>query len=175
MKREILFIDSQINEGRHRVAASINEHYSVDLGKPVVTIPILNGGMFFYVDLVRELTFPLETGIISTSHYPNGREVRNLSIKYFDADIKDRKVLLVDEICYTGHTLLYLKNLLLEQGALEVKTAVLLNQPKEHERIMHIPDWAALNYYGKEWSVGQGMDLKGLYRNSKNIFYFKED
>ena len=166
----ILFDRDTIAESISEIAEQINKYYEY-ISEPLMIVPVLNGGIFFYVDLVRQLTFPNEMGVISTSHYPNGKEVRDLEIKFLDAVVEGREVMLVDEICYTGKTLLELQHLLLSKGAIDVTTAVLLNQPKEHENIIHIPKWAALEHIGKEWVFGQGMDLKGLHRNKLDIEY----
>jgi hypoxanthine phosphoribosyltransferase len=171
----ILFSKKEIEKNIVRVATQINNYYiRKNSAKSPVIIPILNGGVYFYVDLARQLTINHEMGVISTSHYPNGKEVRELSLEFVKASIPGRNILLVDEICYTGSTLLYLRDLLLEQGAAEVKTVVLINQPKEHEHIIHIPDWAALEYHGKEWIAGYGMDFMGHHREEQNIFYLKQ-
>lgn len=182
MPRKIVFTKDQIQEQLKNTAFSINFYYNnlqtrdrLDTGysNPVVVIPILKGGIFYYVDLVRHLSFQNEMGLISTSKYANGYpSEQEFSLKYFDAFVSKRRVLLIDEICFTGETLEKTSKYLLEEcGASEVKTSVLINQVIEPDNKKIIPDWPVMNYHGKEWVYGYGMDLKGLYRNLEDIVY----
>ena len=117
---------------------------------------------------MRLLKFPVETGVIDANHYPNGKEQREVEVTYLNFNIKNKRILLIDEICFTGETLKALKDLLIFSGAKEVKSVVLVDQPNEHA--VNLPDWSVLPYYGKGWLVGYGLDLNGLYRNIEDIY-----
>lgn len=168
---EVVFDTEEIEVAISEVAEKINSFYSKSSSHfPVVTIPVLKGGMFFYVDLAKKLEFPMEVGVVSTSHYPNGEQVNSPVINFIDAQIKGRDLLLVDEICYTGKTLEFLKQHLFSLGAASVKTVCLIDQPNEHKDLPKVLDWSAITYYGNDWLWGYGMDLKGLHRNTTKIY-----
>lgn len=154
-----------IQNNIERVAKELDLYYSNSIP---LAIPILNGGIFFFVDLVREMNIETEMGIISTNHYGEAEiPFENVHFRYQDASVKNRKVLLIDEICFSGKTLEYIKERFLEQGALEVKSAVLINHIREGK--VYTPDWWAVEYEGNDWLYGYGMDLDGLHRDKLDI------
>lgn len=163
---KIVFSHLEILDRLDGLSSKINNHYQNS--EPVVVIPILNGGVFFYVDLVRKLTFPTLMGVIATSKYANGYPSnQEFLFKYLDADVVNKSVLLVDEICFTGETLNQVKTKILEMGAKDVKTAVLVNHIRDGR--VHVPDFSLIDYTGDAWLYGYGMDIKGLHRNACDI------
>ena len=136
--------------------------------KPLIVIPILNGGIFFFVDLYRELRLKKEMGIISTNHYGKAEvPFKSVKLRYCDADVEGKNVLLVDEICFTGKTLQNVKEIFLNEGALDVKSVVLVDHIRDEK--IYSPDWSAVEYYGDAWLYGYGMDIDGLYRELMDI------
>ncbi len=159
----ILYTEQYIKEKIARLGVDINEYYKKKVD-PVIAVVALKGGTFFYVDLVRNFQFPVEMGVISTSHYPNGLPGNaEVEINFVDADVFGKNVLLVDEICFTGKSLNVMKNVLQNRGAQEVRTVVLVDQNKPDA--IHSPTWAAIQYDGDGWLYGYGMDINGLHRN----------
>ena len=77
--------------------------------------------------------------------------------------VKGRSVLLVDDILDTGRTLEAVSAKLLELGAREVKTCVLLTKDKERAAEVEA-DYSAFEI-GDEFVVGYGLDYDGKYRN----------
>lgn len=168
-----LYNATEVQDAIRKLSLQINEHYANET-EPVMTVAAMNGGVFFYVDLVRCLKFPVEMGVIATSHYPNGFPAqKDVSLKYVDANVQRKNVLLIDEICFTGKSLVQMKQILLSHGAKEVKTAVLVDQKKPES--VHRPDFAAIEYTGDKWIAGMGMDINGLHRNVPEIFYFEKE
>ena len=97
-----LLDENQLNEGVEKLAESINSHYG---DKPLTIICILTGSIVLGADLIRKLRMPLRVGVLQTSSY-QGTERGELTINSeMMLDIKDREVLLVDDIFDTGHTL----------------------------------------------------------------------
>lgn len=166
----VQFNKEEVQSSITKLAERINHlHGSLDC---LLCIPILKGGMYFAVDLTRQLTMPIELGVIATSHYSKGTNSKEpLTINYIDCDVEGKHVLLMDEICFTGETLKQTVELLLQKGAKAVYTAVLIFQRKDGR--VFTPDYYALNYYGEEWLVGMGMDQNGAYRNYSDIIYIE--
>lgn len=156
-----------IKENLTQIANSITSYYK-ELDTIPLVIPILNGGIFFFVDLVRAISIDTEMGLLSTNHYGAAETpFPYVRFRYQDADVSDRHVLVVDEICFTGKTLQYAKEKLLKEGAKEVKTVSLVNHLRENR--VSEPDWYVVTYRGKEWVYGYGMDLNGLHREKMDI------
>ena len=78
-------------------------------------------------------------------------------------DVKDRHVLIMEDIVDTGRTLKYLMDLLADRGAKSIKVCSLLNKP-EGRKVDVDPDYVGFTV-PKEFLVGYGLDYKGFYRN----------
>jgi hypoxanthine phosphoribosyltransferase len=132
-------------------------------GTPLCLCPLLDGGMIFAADLMREIELPLELLPLKASSYgdsttSSGRVRLPWGIP---ADVRGKEILLVDDILDTGRTLQTLKAQLLDAGALSVRSCVLLR--KEYSKDL------PADYIGFEipdkFVVGYGLDLAGKFRN----------
>jgi len=139
-------------------------------GKKLCICPLLDGGMVFAADLMREIDLPLTLLPIKASIYAGTQSSGVITLAWGIPDeIKGQQILIVDDILDTGRTLETLRRLLLEAGALSVTTCVLLR--KEYAKDLpadfigfEIPD---------QFVVGYGLDLDGLYRNFPYIGVLK--
>lgn len=89
-------------------------------------------------------------------------------------DLKDRVILLVDDILDEGHTLAAIKQDCLASGAASVQTAVLVD--KIHDRRsdrLTKSDFTGL-YTPDRFLFGAGMDYKGYWRNAPGIYAMPE-
>ena len=88
-------------------------------------------------------------------------------------DVKDRHVLIMEDIVDTGHTLKFMKDLLIERGAKSVKCCALLNKTERRE------DDVVVDYYGSEveneFVVGYGLDYLNAYRNLPYVGVLKPE
>ena len=156
-----LLDENELRQGVHRLAGSISDHYD---GHPITVVAVMTGSLILLADLIRQLTMPLRVGVVGASSYRGGTRSGEL---YVNADmligIRDRKVLLIDDIFDTGKTLARLHSDLLTLGAADVKTAVLLHKQRSHDVEMR-PDFVAFEI-PDEFVVGYGLDYHDLYRN----------
>jgi len=150
------------------LASEINTAYE---HKTPLLVGVLNGSFIFMADLVKELTIPCETAFVKVASYYGGtastRSIRtDLDLKY---DIKDRHIILMEDIIDTGHTMRYLVNMLVESNPASIAICTLLLKPDALET--NIPE---LRYTGfeisNEFVVGYGLDYQELGRNLKGIF-----
>jgi hypoxanthine phosphoribosyltransferase len=148
------------------LAAEIDRDYAgrAEVGRPLVAIGVLKGSVFFLCDLLKQMTVPLAVDFLQTSSYGSGTtpgEVRIL--KDVDLALRDRDVLLVEDIVDTGYTLRTLLALLRFRGARSVKLCALLD--KRAARRVDIP----IDYCGfvidNLFVVGYGLDAGERYRN----------
>lgn len=146
--------------------ASLGQQLSKDYeGKKPLVICILKGAILFMSDIVRKMDIPLEMDFMDISSYGGGTistgEVRIL--KDLDTSVKDRDVLVVEDIVDTGRTLKALSELLLQREAKSIKICTLLNKPDRRVEGIDV------DYVGfkvpDEFVVGYGMDYAGKYRN----------
>ncbi len=136
-------------------------------GKELTVIGILRGSFMFTADLVRLLYIndihPLIDFIFVTSYEGTQSSGEFRLLRDMSLDVKDRWVLIVDDILDTGRTLEYAKNYVQERGAQQIHTCVLLDKP--NRRIAPIQ----ADYVGFKiedvFVVGYGLDYNGRYRD----------
>lgn len=144
-------------------------------GVPLLAVCVVRGAVFFYADLLRAIPRSVETAFCRTWSYSSSEnaqldEIHGKGIRV-DVDAIEaagRGILIVDDICDTGATLEKLKNVFLELGAVEVKTAVLIHRLIDMPK--HSPDWSAFQYSGDEWFVGYGMEDKNRLQNVPGVY-----
>ena len=131
--------------------------------RDLCVLPVMDGGMIFAADLVREISLPLSIKPVKASSYLGKRSSSGkITIPWgLPQCIKNKDLLLVDDILDTGLTLGTLGELLLKEGARSVRTCVLLRK----ESASHLQS----DFIGFDipdvFVVGYGLDLAGLYRN----------
>lgn len=162
--RRCLFTPEAIDAAVARVAAAV----SADLeGRLPLLLCVMTGGLRFTSELMVRLEFPLELDYLQVSRYRSGTSGEDLEWRAFPrTPLKDRHVLLCDDILDEGVTLAALHDWCERQGARSVRAAVLVRKRLEHQA-------AAADYHGvdapNEFLVGEGMDIAGLARNLRGI------
>ena len=134
-------------------------------GQSLHLICVLNGAFLFMADLVRAIDLPLTVDFLSVSSYgsrtESSGEVR--LVKDLDMSLKNRHVVLVEDIVDTGLTMAYLLNYLNGRGPLSVRVATLLSKPSRRQ--VDVP----IDYLGFEiedaFVYGYGLDVDHRYRN----------
>lgn len=166
---ECLFNKQEVLTAIAKLAAAISKELSHS--NPVV-IAIMNGGLIPMGLLATELDFPLQMDYLHATRYRNqttGSELQWLA--YPKTPLRDRTVLLVDDIHDEGITLDAIKTFCQTEGARHVYSAVLVN--KLHDRKNNTDaDFVALEVPDR-YVFGFGMDYKGMLRNAPGIFAVK--
>lgn len=135
----------------------------------LVVVGLLRGSFVFIADLVRELDLPVEVDFIEASSYGDGtessREVRIL--KDLRGEIRERDVLVVEDIVDTGHTLKHVVGLLKARKPRRLRTIALLDKPSRREADI-AADWVGFEI-PDEFVVGYGIDFAQRDRNLPHI------
>lgn len=139
-------------------------------GQQVLAICILRGGVFFFADLLKEIPYTVEPSFCRAMSYSSDDNAQSSEFRLVvePAEMKGRHVLLVDDICDSGHTLRNLHNYAIENGAQSVKTAVLIH--RHHEASVFTPDYIGFEYTGNEWFAGYGMEDKNHNSNFPEVY-----
>lgn len=156
----------QIQEQVSALAARINVDYS---DKKPLFIAILNGSFMFASDLFKELTIEAEICFIKLASYKGTKSTGNVITSIgLDEPLKDRHVIIVEDIVDTGKTLNEFLPQLRAQQPASLKIAALLHKP---EALVHpiIIDYIGFNVPNK-FLLGFGLDYDGLGRNLKEIY-----
>lgn len=149
-----------------KLAARINEDMR---GKNPLFIVVLNGAFVFASELITrfdgdcDVTFVRLASYEGTESTNSVREIMNL-----DENVKDRSIVIVEDIIDTGLTMLMAKDKLIHAGATDVRIATLLYKPKAFKHNYYI------HYVGKEipndFIIGFGLDFDGKGRNLRDIY-----
>ena len=157
----VILSEGQIREGVTNLAKQINASRA---GRPLTIVGIMTGSIMFLADLVRMLEMPMRVGVVQASSYRQGTTRGPLSINAdMMPDIKDRDVLLLDDIFDTGHTLAEVLKRVDELGPRTVESAVLLSKTGRRQ-VDVTPDYSVFDI-PDEFVVGYGLDYCDEYRN----------
>jgi len=166
----VLISRTQLHRRVRELARQIERDFA---GRDLVVVSLLNGTVMFLADLIRSLNLPLRLDFMGVSSYGSGTVSRELVFtKELRLDVRDRDVLLVDDILDTGKTLTTVIAKLQKLKPRQIKTCVLLNKPAR--RVEHVE----ADYSGFEipdlFVVGYGLDYAEDYRGLKDICVLSE-
>lgn len=133
-----------------------------------VLLTVLHGGVVLAGMLLRRLVFPCEFGYLHATRYGDATHGKRLEWRGEDTpDLKNRVVLLVDDILDEGTTMTALVQHCREAGASAVHPVVLVERTgvERSEQITH----AALQT-GAGFLIGSGMDVAGYGRNLPGVY-----
>lgn len=158
------------------MAEEINRDFSqkVNAGDGLVCIGVLKGSVFFLVDLLKKVNFPVKVDFFQTASYGSSMTAGEVRIrKDVDLAIRGKDVLLIEDIVDTGHTLRTILGLLRFRGAKSVRLCALLDKAERRE--VDVP----IDYCGFTiedlFVVGYGLDFDERYRNLPYIGVLETD
>ena len=168
---EILCLAEEVDKAVTRVAQEITEK----LGDTMpLLLCVMTGGVPFAADLMAKLNFPLEFDYLHVTRY--GQETSGGALSWRSApwtSVKDRTVIVLDDILDEGVTLAAIVDRVTELGAKACYTAVATDK----QNCKHKPlkaDFVALSVEDR-FLFGYGMDVRGLWRNLLVIYAMKEE
>ena len=161
----------EIQETVKVLAEKINADYGVE--DRVLLVGVLKGAFVVMADLIRELHADVDVDFVRTSSY--GKSLTSTGtvtiLKDISADIRDRHVIIVEEIIDSGRTLKFLYDRLKAANPKSLKIATLLD--KQSKRVVDVP----ADYVGRvvdgEFLIGYGLDLEEKCRNLPDMYALK--
>jgi hypoxanthine phosphoribosyltransferase len=160
----------QIDVEIQRIAADINQAYQ---GKRPLFIAILNGSFMFASDLFKSLSIEAEICFIKLASYKGtkstGQVITSIGL---DVSLKDRHVIIIEDIVDTGKTLSEFLPQLENQSPASLKIATLLHKPDALKYTLQL-DYVGFSVPNK-FLLGFGLDYDGLGRNLKQIYQLVE-
>ena len=163
MIEKVLIDEESLNLRIKKLANSINEYYEHTQG-PLVMVGILKGSVMFMSELAKYIKVDTNMEFMAVYSYEGTESTGNVKIlKDLDIDIKDKYVLLVEDIIDTGHTLKNLKSNLSKRNPKDIKIVTLLDKP-ERRQVDIKADWYGFKI-PNEFVVGFGLDYNQLMRN----------
>ncbi len=164
--QEVLVTKEQIRDRIAELAADIDSHYS---GKDILLIGILKGAVPFMADLSRAMQIPTKQDWMAVSSYGSGTVSSGVVriLKDLDTDVKDRNVLIVEDIIDSGLTLSWLTANLKARGAASVEIVALLRKP-EAAKVQIAVRWVGFDI-PNAFVVGYGLDYDERYRSLDGV------
>lgn len=155
-----------------RVEAMGKEIRSFYGDEPIICIGVLKGSFIFLADLVRQLPGDVECSFLGVQSYEGTTSTGDVRITHdLRGQIRDRHVLLVEDIVDTGLTLSYLLDTLGVRGPKSIKVAALLDKPSRRQ--VPVP----IDFIGfsipDAFVIGYGLDVDGRYRNLPYVGVFE--
>jgi hypoxanthine phosphoribosyltransferase len=158
----VLLSEDEIKVVTKQLADRINRDYT---DKTPTILAVLKGVVPFLVDLSKQFTFYCDFEFVAASSYHGGVATTNWVEIYLwpRLSLKDKDVLIIEDIVDSGLTLQKIKQKAMYEGAKSVKVVTLLDKPSGRKTNFTV------DYVGKEienlFVVGYGLDFEEKYRN----------
>ncbi len=169
---KILITEEQIQEAVVEAAKWVDAEY---VDKDLVLVTILKGSIPFVGAIIPKITVDFEIDYIAMSSFKGGTEAQTLPelVQNFCSNLRNKDVLLVEDIVDSGRTIKEIYKLLEAQGAKSVKILTLLDKP-EGRTVELVPDYKCFTI-PKEFIVGFGLDYQEKLRNLPYIGVLKKE
>ncbi len=166
---KIFIKDNEIQKIVESISTNINK---LQVKNPLF-IAVLNGSFLFASDIMRKITLPdAEISFIKLSSYSGTKSTGNVNeLIGLNNQIKNRNVIILEDIVDTGNTLEKIIKILKEKKVASYKIATLLFKPDAYTKNINI------DYIGKsiknDFVVGYGLDYQEIGRNLPHIYKLK--
>ena len=158
----VLLSEEEVDARIQAIGEEISRDYE---GKQVHLICVLKGGSFFMCELAKRISVPVSLDFMSVASY--GSDTKSSGVvkilKDLDESLRDKDVIVVEDIVDSGRTLSYLLEVLRSREPRSLRLCTLLDKPER--RVVNV----AVDYTGfqipDEFVVGYGLDYAQKYRN----------
>ncbi len=167
-----IYLDRETLKQRiDHLGSEISRDYA---GKTPILIGVLNGAFMFISDLMRAIDIDCEIDFLKLSSY-GARKVSSgqvYELKKIDADLRDRDIIVVEDIVDTGLSMQFILNRLNEYAPASIRVATLLHKYEATQIDVQ------LDYIGFRipnlFVIGYGLDYGQLGRNLSDIYILDE-
>ena len=167
---EKLYSNEEVQAALDNMASDIERDFADKL--PVV-LPVMAGAVIITGHLMTRLSFPLEINYIHATRYANDTKGGEISwLAKPTVDLKDRAIIILDDILDEGVTLAEIVDYCKKAGASEVACAVLIDKQHDRKKTEMRADYVGLEIEDR-YIFGYGMDYKGFLRNADGIYAVK--
>ena len=170
---EILIPEATLQQRIKELGAEISRDYQ---DQEILLVCILRGGVIFLSDLVRSITTPIMLDFMAVASYGIGARKSEGKARItldINTDIRDRNVLLIEDIVDSGHTIKAVMELLETRRPCSIRVCTLLDKAERRE--VSVP----IHYCGfvipDKFIFGYGLDLDEYCRNLPFIATLAQD
>lgn len=171
--QKVLISEESLQQRIAELAQQVSADYA---GKTPIFIGVLKGVVMFFGDFVKRITVPCQIDFMCLSSYKGTQSTGTMQVKMdLSADIRDRDVVIVEDIFDTGNSLSYTYEYLLSLKPASLKIVTLLDKPDRRKPGVTVK----ADYTGfvipNEFVVGYGLDFNEYYRNLPYIGILKPE
>lgn len=161
------FIDqAQIQNRIEALAKEIDAQFA---GKDPLFLAVLNGAFLFAADLIRQVNCQPEISFVKVSSYHGTQSTGRVDeLIGLQTSLKDRHVIVLEDILDTGVTMDKIFTLLDSEQPASISICALLLKPEAYQG-KHQPEFIGFEIPDK-FVVGYGLDYKELGRELKSIY-----
>ena len=125
----VLLTEEEVDKRIQEIGEQISKDYA---GKQVHLVCVLKGGSFFMCELAKRITVPVSLDFMSVSSYGSDTKSSGVVkiVKDLDESLKDKDVIVVEDIVDSGRTLSYLLEMLRDRGPASLRLCTLLDKPE---------------------------------------------
>ena len=170
--QQILFTEEQIKQRIAELGEILTAEYA---DKNPIVVGVLKGVAIFYSDMIRAIKAPCQMDFMWISSYQGTSSSQMLVRQDVTADIKDRHVLILEDIFDTGSSLDFTYRHLLSKEPASIKICTLLDKPERRKSGITLQ----ADYVGytipNAFVVGYGLDYNEKYRNLPYVGILKPE
>jgi hypoxanthine phosphoribosyltransferase len=157
---------SDILERIRELAININQDFEE---KNPIFVAVLNGSFMFASDLMKRIDLRSELTFIKVASYEGTNSTGNLKEMIgLGQSLTDRRVIIIEDIVDTGHTITYLLDEINRMNPASVDVVTLFSKPSCHTKKFHLK-YVGFNIPNK-FIVGYGLDYDGFGRNYQDVY-----
>ena len=166
-----LFIDSkELKNSIESLSNKINQDYS---DREPIFLCVLNGAFVFAAELIKRFNHECQVSFVKLSSYQGVQSSGTInSLIGLNEDIKEKDVIIVEDIVDTGQTIANIVENILNKNPRSIEVATLLYKPKSYQK--QIPIKYRAIEIGNDFIVGFGLDYNGLGRNLEEIYIIEK-
>lgn len=170
--KKVLVNEEEIKEICVKLGKQITEDYK---GKKPLVIGLLKGCMPFMTELIKNIDLYMEIELMGVQSYHGGTSsTGDVKItRDLDIPVKDRDIIIAEDIVDTAKTISVITKLLKYRGAKSVEVCTLLDKPAG--RVVEFTPKYIGTEIPKEFVVGFGLDYDEMYRNLPYVGVLKEE
>lgn len=164
----LLYDAGSVEQGITALAEKVAKEWQ---DKFPLVLCVMNGGLYLTGQLLRHWEFPLTLDYVHATRYRLATLGKDVLWKaYPQNDIRNRNVLIIDDIFDQGYTLEEVRAYCMKHGAKSCNSIFLIKKTHSRKKAEVQPDYAGLEC-GDCYVYGAGMDLNSHFRNLSSIYF----
>ena len=162
---------NEIHEAVIHLADRLNKDYA---GREPIFLVVLNGAFMFASDLLKEIEFDCIVSFVKLSSYAGTESTGNVKeLIGVEVDVRDRDVIIVEDIVESGLTMHRVLQQLKEWGAASAEICAFVHKPMKLQYEDARPKYVGINIKDR-FIIGYGLDMDGYARNLPEVYELEQ-